>query len=125
METILDNLWAAAVHPGLQERAFLAVGAKSGVFKSLHYHFDVGEKVLIIDSSNQDVVEDTVRAWNPLQQLACQMAGAEAVPKARQLSWYLPFVRVEYKVVLGLFLYFKLKVGLAEVDLRKSLSSCG
>ena len=32
-------------------------------------------------------------------------------------------MRVEYKVFLGLVLHFKLKVGLAEVGLGKSLSS--
>ena len=62
---------AAVVDPGLQESAFLAVGAnsKSSVFQSLQDCFDVGEMVLIVDSSNQDAVEDTVRVWNPLQPL--------------------------------------------------------
>ena len=69
METILADLAAAVVDPGLQERAFLAVGAKSSVFKSVQDCFVVGEMVLIVDSSNQDVVEDTARVWNPLQQL--------------------------------------------------------
>ena len=45
----------AVVDPGLQERAFLAVGAKSGIFQSLQDCFDVGEMVLIVDSSNQNV----------------------------------------------------------------------
>ena len=70
METILADLVAAVVDPGLHEKALLAVGAKSSIFQSLQDCIDVGEIVLIVvDSSNQDVVKDTVRVWNPLQQL--------------------------------------------------------
>ena len=69
METILADLVAAVVDLGLQDRAILAVGAKSSVFQSLQDCFDVGEMVLIVDSSNQDVVEDAVRVWKPLQRL--------------------------------------------------------
>ena len=53
METILADLVAAVVDPGLQERAFLAVGAKSSVFQSLQDCFNVGEMVVIVDSSSR------------------------------------------------------------------------
>ena len=67
METILADFVAAVVDPGLQERAFLAVSSKSGVFQSLQDCFDVGEVMLIVESSNEDVVEDAVGVRNPLQ----------------------------------------------------------
>ena len=61
VETFLTDLVAAVVVSGLQERAFPAVGAKSSVFQLLQDCFDVGEMVVIVDSSSDDVVEDTVR----------------------------------------------------------------
>ena len=67
MKTILTDLVAAVVDLGLQERAFVAVGSKSGVFQSLRDCLDVGEVVFVVDSSDQDVVEDAVSVWNPLQ----------------------------------------------------------
>ena len=66
METILADFVAAVVGLGLQERSFMAVGSKSGVFQSLQDCFDAGEVVFIIDSSDQDVVEDAVDVRNPL-----------------------------------------------------------
>ena len=77
MGTILADLVAAVVDPGLQERAFLAVGAKSSVFQLLQDCFNVGEMVIIVDSSNQDVVEDTVRVWT--------LAAADPLSAARRL----------------------------------------
>ena len=55
METILTDLVAAVAVSGVQERAFPAVGAKSSVFQSLQDCFDVGEMVLIVESSSHDV----------------------------------------------------------------------
>ena len=69
VQTIFADFVAAAVDPELQERAFMVVGVKSGVFQSLQDCFDVCKMVLVIDSCDKDVVKDVVLTWNPLQKL--------------------------------------------------------
>ena len=69
MQTVFADFLATVVYLGLQEGAFLAVGAKPCVFQLLQDCFDVCEFMFVVGSCDEDVGEDAVRIRNPLQKL--------------------------------------------------------